>query len=157
MIPWPAKLLDLYPFPAAELVATFGEIVRDRDPLRPWWFVEPTAIKPCWRRTDRREVLFYQDGWHGRISIAKLAEQRIEVDKDHPLPHPGFRVGQVWADEDGNATQITAKWTDGSGPIASLIIGSGPISAPTLRENYYFLVHDAVCPWLAPWAPAEAA
>ena len=60
-------------------------------------------------------------------------------DETHPLPHPGYRAGQVWAAEDGSSVVIT---------------NTNQIS-PSFREDYPYLMADPSCPWLAPWSPAE--
>jgi hypothetical protein len=67
-------------------------------------------------------------------------EQRlVRIDSERPLPHPGYRAGQVWATEDGSSAVIT---------------NTNQIS-PSFREDYPYLMADPSCPWLAPWSPAE--
>jgi hypothetical protein len=69
------------------------------------------------------------------------------IDREFPLPHPGFRAGQVWADETGTTVLIT-RMAQGI-PWLENGRGSGYI------RDYPYLVADPCCPHLAPWAPSE--
>jgi len=75
------------------------------------------------------------------------------IDRERPIPHPGFRVGQLWSEDDGNTVQIAAV------QIAAIddrrvvwAMSHGTFSFPANRYNY--LVADPACPFLAPWSPA---
>lgn len=76
-------------------------------------------------------------------------------DQVKPIPHPGFRVGQVWAKLDPDykdpvvlvVVEYSDKWYLGGSKI-----GTTQEELETLLQNA-FLLTDTVCPWLAPWAP----
>ena len=90
---------------------------------RPWW------DKPC----HPRWCSLRRDGkgdYHMPMEY---------IDSEHPLPHPGYRAGQVWAAEDGSSVVITNtnQVTD------------------SFCHDYPYLMADPSCPWLAPWSPAE--
>lgn len=172
MKPWPEalrKLCPLSPVPWEErgrreyprVVGArpwwmFPEIVKGspdsiRDDKRVGWRRDGTTI---WQRGKRQ--LFTQgpgssglswaevpkDGsWQGeRVNLATL------VDTTNPLPHPGFRAGQVWADETGTTVVVT-RMTQGI-PWFENGRGSGYI------RDYPYLVADLCCPHLAPWSPS---
>ena len=114
-------------------------------PERPWW--DRTDAWMATRREYRRK-----DGVEPRFDSAReivegieermryTGEQRlVRIDSERPLPHPGYRAGQVWATEDGSSAVIT---------------NTNQIS-PSFREDYPYLMADPSCPWLAPWSPAE--
>jgi hypothetical protein len=146
MRPWPELLAEMFPL----------------DPLldqgRPWWRMQtPTPrdavcdMPPLWNRTADQRI---HDPTHGT---------RAELDAREPLPHPGFRVGQIWAwrrpSGDGFNTKLLA--TDQEVTLLKLEhdaaeLGQAPggmgVKWP-LRER--FLICDQACPWLAPWTSAE--
>lgn len=157
---WPAKLAELYPLPPAPLH-------NGGDPLRPWWYLDLGA-RGWVRLPDRATIRLYQDTRDDRAKEAlgladdaSLAEQRAQYDHKHPLPHPGRRVGQIWANEEGEAVFIDFSYVT-NGVAAGRIYHPGEEPTSHLRhtagnahiERYPFLVHDTVCPWFAPWAPA---
>jgi hypothetical protein len=72
-------------------------------------------------------------------------------DAANPLPHPGFRAGQVWAHESGESIVIlraisTRVWVSDN--------SKGDFPSEFARI-YPYLMADPACPWLAPWSPAE--
>lgn len=92
------------------------------------------------------------------------------LDTHHPIPHPGFRIGQVWSTETEDIlityAAIFPKYTEPNGFIADNQWVFAPNGAPyggwtaeTLirlhKKNPTFLMHDPIMPDLAPWAPVE--
>ena len=78
-------------------------------------------------------------------------------DKENPIPHPGFRVGQVWATQTGEAWQVMQ---GPAGKLAVLVYSEGAMDFVILGPGWdfgsaddLFLVADPCCPWLAPWSP----
>lgn len=126
MRPWPTPLTEMFPL----------DPLLDRE--RPWWRMQtPTPrdagcdMPPLWRRTADQRI---HDPTHGT---------RAELDAREPLPHPGFRVGQIWAWRRHGQEAFNTKLLVTDIEVA--------FSAPRQR----FLISDQACPWLAPWAPAE--
>jgi hypothetical protein len=71
-----------------------------------------------------------------------------EVDAAYPLPHPGYRAGQVWADDVGRSVVCANE----RGSFLSAVV-AGPLSLDA--AGYRYLMADPACPHLAPWSPAE--
>jgi len=91
MRPFPPELQAAYPCPP------------DRLPDRPWWRKETWSIDASSLRSSHFRR---QDG-----RLAVFLEEVAAIDASDPLPHPGFRVGQVWANHDGaTVVQIGATW-----------------------------------------------
>ena len=125
--------------PLPEAVQAAFPCQSDQVPSRPWW-----------RDTVR--------GWGMRIhmrtdfSAVRIGEQTPEAfDAANPLPHPGFRAGQVWAAENGESIVVVAILL-GQVCIAHDENGWYP---STFARAYPYLMSDPACPWLAPWSPAE--
>ena len=83
--------------------------------------------------------------------MLRTTEQAATYDAQHPLPHPGYRAGQVWADDMCNSvvlTRVRGGWVyaDGSEWTRS-----------EMARDYPYLMADPACPHLAPWSPAEGA
>lgn len=110
---------------------------------RPWWrmcFEKP--MQGWYMRNDmllslatddlNREIVFGPPWMIGMELHAALAA----FDAQHPAKHPGYRAGQVWADEHGST---------------SVLFRSKELNTML----YPFLVADPVCPHLAPWSPAN--
>ena len=128
MKPWPEALAKLCPLDP-----------RITNPERPWWRLVATECGvSTYCRVD--EKMAYAPSPRNLMPTA-------EVDAAYPLPHPGFRAGQVWADETGTTVVVT-RMTQGI-PWFENGRGSGYI------EDYPYLVADPCCPHLAPWAPPE--
>jgi hypothetical protein len=175
--PWPAALLERYPRPV------------DVCHVRPWWYVTRTegGLWPLWRRKTTAvprtpqniSVPFYGqisesitvEAWEtiknctsGKSAERVLAEM-AEHDHSRPLPHPGFRTGQVWANEAGEARIVQAvagdkvvifdegKKTINETFYTSILTYARPIIMPI---DLCYLIIDPCCPWLAPWSPQEA-
>lgn len=85
MRPLPAHILKRFPAPPNS----------DRIPDRPWWFLIGHGK---WMRINRDGTATSREG------IPACAD----FDREHPLAHPGFRPGQVWALE---YTQLSVQGT----------------------------------------------
>ena len=119
MKPWPKALQDRYPPPPAP----FAE--------RPWW---TTTAR---RRRDYVPLVpdtLTDEGW-----LAAMAE----YDALAPLPHPGFRAGQVWGDEHGNAVVLLS--VDCHGRLRAIVDATDRARWPkeALRPRY---TKEAKCP-----------
>lgn len=112
--------------------------------MKPWpaKLVELFPPNPDWRRTD---------GLAGRGPLEAL-------DAAKPLPHPGFRPGQIWGTEKGDAFLIQTV----DNKLAILVSGTQPGSVETVylgpgwdfgSVDDLYLVCDPACPHLAPWSP----
>jgi hypothetical protein len=108
---------------------------------RPWWYKSRHGISgaDCLRRSDDPHT------------TVPTVEDAAAHDAANPLPHPGFRAGQVWAHKSGESVTIlraisTRVW-------ASDMPGGEPPF--TFAQAYPYLMADPACPWLAPWSPAE--
>ena len=114
--------------------------------------------RPWWRRAGGQ---FLRDGMGGlwRPLNDVLLE---DYDAKNPLPHPGYRAGQVWAAEIGSSRTLLA--VSPRGTMVTLVkMIMDPESEPRtstldceeLHEAYPYLMADPACPHLAPWSPAE--
>ena len=108
---------------------------------RPWWYKSRHGVggADCLRRTVDPHT------------TAPTVEEPAAHDAANPLPHPGFRAGQVWAHESGESIVVvaiihgrvcTAHDEDGWAPS-------------TFARAWPYLMADPACPWLAPWSPSE--
>lgn len=91
---WPEELAKKYPLPKGVI------------PERPWWHLNtrgpagngsrlaspPEGGVPYWYESWVRS-----DGLYDVVEPNKAAILREQCDSKNPLPHPGFRTGQVWA------------------------------------------------------------
>ena len=110
----------------------------DRLPERPWWRRQGPGLG--WVRLDGSKV------------DAPTPSYIEFADGVRPLPHPGYRAGQVWAAEDGTSVVVGAVlhgllWT-----------WCGRLDGWTHYEftcAYPYLMSDPACPHLAPWSPTE--
>ena len=120
-------------------------------PERPWWDRTDNGMT-MWREYRRKDGAETRPYPRNRIDSAREIVEGIEertrytsvqklvaIDSERPLPHPGYRAGQVWAAEDGS----------------SVVITNSNQTTPRFREDYPYLMADPSCPWLAPWSPAE--
>ena len=82
--------------------------------------------------------------WRTDMTSAKAAAH----DAAYPLPHPGYRAGQVWADDVGRSVVCASE----RGSFLSLAVAE-PLSLDA--AGYRYLMADPACPHLAPWSPAE--
>lgn len=158
MKPLPPELQAAYPCPS------------DRLPDRPWWQKGVWPVNDA-DYVDLRPSRFRRQD--GRLAV--FLEEVAAIDASDPLPHPGFRVGQVWGWPDGTAIAVTASanqnkerfWILGfpDGHLGSLeicqdverpVVPIGPGWRQVgMSERFYgrFLLADPACPHLAPWAP----
>jgi hypothetical protein len=70
-------------------------------------------------------------------------------DAAYPLPHPGYRAGQVWADDVGDSVVVTHV----RGGWVWLSEGDDAWSPTVFASAYPYLMADPACPHLAPWSP----
>lgn len=163
---WPEALQAL--FPADPQRGVFRR--------RPWWrMLTPSArsLAPAPRlgavRTDG-EVVELEPGTFTPPTWETLAARRHEVercieqhDRRFPLPFPGVRPGQLWA------WVHAARGTEGVGTVAiqrrsargrwhTNRLAPDCVETPDFEDflRGCFLVADAACPHLAPWAPQES-
>ena len=163
MKPWPLDLLKNYP-PGGPYALHF--------PGRPWWqhgsMPGAAAQRNDGLRVDQRGRIFVIAGLPNDADD-EYASGNVEglitaLDRDHPMPHPGFRVGQVWmrVERDANyGYQII-----GLRPEGFVVAVEPQPGAPALQCYTHhglakllddaFLLGDTCCSWLAPWAPPEA-
>lgn len=153
MRPWTPELLAAFPRGASVL------------PTRPWWTVEGCAIT----RLDGRVVMLNPSRSNvespDNAQIARLRtsleESAQALDVRHPLSHPGYRVGQVWADENGQSAIIQALGRFDS-PLVLAEYFSEAVKTHLLRydplnkQRFSFLVSDPCCPDRAPWSEFAA-
>ncbi len=108
-----------------------------RVPERPWWVYR-------WVEND-----------HVRADAERVVGgSLVDFDAEHPLPHPGFRAGQVWAGERGQSVVLLTMAHD-TGWVTHSVQGIHPVLLDSLAHMYPYLMADPACPWLAPWSPAE--
>jgi hypothetical protein len=115
---------------------------RERLTDRPWWFASQDGGGPfgfCYRRVDGKVA--YEPSPRNIMSVEG-------VDADYPLPHPGYRAGQVWAAEDG--ASLTIVQVERSGMYAGC--ATWGVNYEFARA-YPYLMADPACPHLAPWSP----
>lgn len=114
----------------------------DCAPDRPWWTELPNGY---YKRHD------------GSQPWARDAKQMAELDALNPIPHPGYRAGQVWASERGTSLLILNMGSD-----SAWIVNRGqegkvvPVFTETLANLCPYLMADPACPHLAPWSPSES-
>ena len=148
------------------------------DYIRPEWRTCPVPGRPWWSEKseastylgayevgakfslNRRDGAFNHD--HGYPSKKWDAEKIAAYDAENPLPHPGFRVGQVWALHWLNLTIVVGPLT-----AADIVqhIGAAPEGAfrvQLVAARFPRLAHlniigtalllDPCRPDLAPWS-----
>ncbi len=129
-------------------------------PTRPWWSVIRVADEPvrttfppryllCCQRTDGVETGMNWWGQSGSQTVPKdVLEQMAQIDKDHPLPVPEPRCGQVWAFPDG-----PAGWGKGSDQLVTHVNHEPD---PDWPRKGGVLVAGPLSPWAPPdWSPDE--
>jgi len=119
---------------------------------RPWWYKSRHGVSgaDCLRRSDDPHT------------TVPTVEDAAAHDAANPLPHPGFRAGQVWAAEDGTSVTLLAVNTRNPAyPLMALDFAGdhGAMvdtwSTRPFSRCFPYLMADPACPWLAPWSPAE--
>ena len=156
-------------------------------PGRPWWtpvtdragYVD--ASKPV--RVERCDGYRHPDGvakidFAGGVDHITEGEQAVaHYDAEHPLPHPGYRPGQIWVVMWGSIAMMLGPLTSGDcargeevtdGPLlftladvpgweytrscVSLDDAWGPVPLPGGNAPGIFLLYDPLRPDLAPWS-----
>ena len=110
-----------------------------RLPDRPWW--RHGTVSWGMKVVHRNDAPFQ----------AQQYEHIVDRDTAHPLPHPGYRAGQVWAAEDGDSVVVVAI----SGGLVCTAYDEEGWRPSTFSRAYPYLMFDGACPHLAPWSPAE--
>jgi len=119
---------------------------------RPWWYKSRHGVSgaDCLRRSDDPHT------------TAPTVEHATIYDAANPLPHPGFRAGQVWAAEDGSSVTLLAiNKRNPAYPLMALDFGGDheavvdTWSTRPFSRCFPYLMADPACPWLAPWSPSE--
>jgi len=121
---------------------------------RPWWYKSRHGVSgaDCLRRSDDPHT------------TVPTVEDAAAHDAANPLPHPGFRAGQVWAAEDGSSVTVLGYKKERRFPVTAMHYGRESASVPsfadeweanTFAQAYPYLMADPACPWLAPWSPSE--
>jgi hypothetical protein len=139
--------------PLPEAVQAAFPCLPNRLPSRPWWQNANWAYQghPTYLRvSDGRGQ---ESGGNLALTVYPTPDRVAGIDSEHPLPHPGFRAGQVWAAENGESIVVVAILL-GQVCIAHDENGWYP---STFARAYPYLMADPACPWLAPWSPAEKA
>lgn len=145
MRPWPEAIAKLYPVSKWAVAE------------RPWW----TTQDGSYVRSDGFAVPRFigGGGWQGPdTSTPMLIDVVLAAwDKKAPLPHPGFRVGQLWCwFAEGKPVIFTIDHYLRGCFLDSLGI---EVHEDSMQARYAgaYLIADAACPWLAPWSYAVAA
>lgn len=186
---WPPELLKHYPLPAGV------------DAARPWWTREGfyahrrDGLRLSVAHSERGVCtsLISATGAALPLSLGGstvlqqgLGSSMEGVDRLVPLPHPGFRCGQVWAfdtreglvvralegDSRGATNDCTERGLrfselialpdnpDGSRTITTLFVADEDLGlgmpVAMLLLLPAYLIADPCCPWLAPWSSMEA-
>lgn len=112
-------------------------------PSRPWWYLSPdgrSGEDVYWRVDDPRIP-------------APTVEEVAAYDAERPIPHPGYRAGQVWAREDGSSVVVTLALLSANDVVLYFVGGSW--KSEEFARAYPYLMADPACPHLAPWSPVE--
>jgi hypothetical protein len=193
MKPWPEEISKIYPLPPfTPYVCSIGRCLA-RHPTRPWWewisldgevliggkLVEnkTTKVRLGWRRKpddlfvfvgafDAMAMLLRQIHEKPEMPLEPRDPEKVDaVDAERPLPHPGFRLGQIWASTSGQSVQVILL-SGGRPMVKDYVTHKSDQESPwsyaslmtiDLPSHYEHLVHDPACPWLAPWSPAPKA
>lgn len=130
---WPTILLKDYP------------LSQDWISLRPWWSLElhRDSESGDYHHVARRCVddaemgAPYIEGLDRSDIDALLLPQLASYDATHPLPHPGFRAGQVWALEFRNML-TTGVLNSVLPPVRGLIYDLGPAEIDAYAVGWTF-------------------
>jgi len=120
---------------------------------RPEWKTCPVPGRPWWSRVVARQVgglfLFRRADFDSLAPHLALVEC-AEYDAAHPLPHPGYRCGQIWA-----------RRSDAGNWYVCIIDAHHMLAASqawfSLAERFVgtefsVLLHDPCMPHCAPWS-----
>lgn len=135
--------------PLPEAVQAAFPCLPNRLPSRPWWQNANWAYQgqPTYLRvSDGRGQ---ESGGNLALTVYPTPDRVAGIDAEHPLPHPGFRAGQVWVAEDGTSI-VVLRAED------RMVVGqSMGWDFDEFNHFYPYLMADPACPWLAPWSPAK--
>lgn len=125
-------------------------------PGRPWWRMAPpcagsvlglpdTVLLPT--RYDGAQICVLDGGNHYKQAVLDLC---VNHDAEHPLSHPGFRLGQAWLlqFETGEVLPCLIQTHEN---VEALNRGYAP-GGHILNHLTSFLIHDPYRPDLAPWS-----
>lgn len=130
-------------------------------PSRPWW--RPTYGDERGAVYERRiagawhPVLVYTDPVRGLCrGVTPLPERTLPlfdamaaIDAQAPEPHPGYRAGQVWANDHGHSVAVLAA------ALGIVATNTREWDEGEFARFYPYLMADPACPHLAPWSPCE--
>lgn len=159
MMLWPLALRAVYP------------AAPDRHPDRPWWTLWKNAHGAGATRSDGASIHTIVSDTVTRLSFTlgggaamplglpfpsnvDIAAWMAAADRHVPLPHPGVRVGQVWAFMEGEFWRVI-QVVDASVLGCLRVVPRGGTALDLPSEAY--LIADPCCPWFAPWAPSGCA
>jgi hypothetical protein len=134
--------------PLPEAVQAAFPCKPNRIPSRPWW-VLLGEMKTLWGREWPHKSFSRTDDRTAAEPSPRNLLGVEETDAQNPLPHPGFRAGQVWANDKGHSVIVLAV---GEGIV---VTKQGEWHRAELNRTYPYLMADPACPWLAPWSPSE--
>jgi hypothetical protein len=117
MKPFPSAVQEAFPLSSLRL------------PDRPWW------------KQYRIGLVERGDGTYAST------DEIERIDAENPIPHPGYRVGQIWCNDRGDCQMITQS-------NASRVASSEEFGH-LADFGYVYLVADLACPHLAPWSPVS--
>lgn len=126
------------------------------DLIRPEWRECAVPGRPWWsRRTWGDASLYRRGGDHlptadSGYTVKPPTNGDAEAyDAAHPLPHPGYRVGQIWAllYTFGGGFHVYMVQNRHDATVAAWVHGRPKVEAA-------FLLHDPLRPDLAPWSSA---
>lgn len=97
---------------------------------RPWWrlssrgLCRADGVKPFSAASDWKPE-GYQDwwGWDGREALDTVMAR---IDREHPLPMPPRKCGQVWVHADGTEEMITIAGPHNRRPPPGAVLVAGP-------------------------------
>lgn len=132
-------------------------------PTRPWWkkqYNESGGVSAV-LRTDGATWrwipgLLNSPEEDRRRSHEAFHEDALgEYDAKKPMPHPGFREGQVWADEHGEARVVVGLICGDPASLERVYVPEYRADVftqePMDTRRFCYLVADPCCPHLAPW------
>ncbi len=159
MKPFPDPIQRLYP------------CAPDRLPDRPWW-------RRIHQDVRSSALLLRQD--FGEQKLPVWSNNAESYDREHPIPYPGHRPGQMWCNAHGQVFWVMYAAHDAASYLGVEVTGAAvhvlSLFSPendagihvagsvkqaktvtyfvqTALELYPYLIADPACPHLAPWAP----
>jgi len=114
-------------------------------PGRPWWRDNDSSAGNIWAGSRTRA-----DGAVVWMREASAAQACAEYDAAHPLPHPGYRVGQVWARRGDNGNWYVCI-IDAHHMLATSQAWFS-LAERFVGAEFSVLLHDPIRPDLAPWS-----